>query len=91
MLESVTRDKEDCMERYEVMLHNERADAEERETNMRREFTEKLGELEEQYNELREHVNRESGGADELGPENEVLLEGRNMRELIDKFAEIMG
>jgi len=78
MLESVTRDKEDCAERYESILHKERAEADERESTLRREFSTKLGQLEEQYNGLREHVEQEGA---ELGPENEKLWEEIESRE----------
>lgn len=70
MLESVTREKEECAERCEETLQKERAEAEERESTLRGEFSTKLSELEEQYNGLREHVEREEDG--EFGPENEV-------------------
>uniref|UniRef100_A0A1I8B5B8 FAM184 domain-containing protein n=1 Tax=Meloidogyne hapla TaxID=6305 RepID=A0A1I8B5B8_MELHA len=72
MLESVTREKEECAERCEGTLQKERAEAEERESTLRGEFSTKLSELEEQYNGLREHVEREDG---EFGPENEKLWE----------------
>uniref|UniRef100_A0A915M2X9 Protein FAM184A/B N-terminal domain-containing protein n=1 Tax=Meloidogyne javanica TaxID=6303 RepID=A0A915M2X9_MELJA len=73
MLESVTREKEECAERCEETLQKERAEAEERESTLRGEFSTKLSELEEQYNGLREHVEREEDG--EFGPENEKLWE----------------
>ena len=69
MLESVTREKEECAEQYEETLQKERAEAEEREATLKGEFSTKLTELEEQYNGLKEHVERGDG---EFGPENEV-------------------
>lgn len=73
MLKSATEEKESCAERCKDLLERERAEAEERELNMRQEFSTKLNELEEQYNGLREHVERE--GIEHFGPEN-VVSEG---------------
>lgn len=79
MLNSVTEEKEGCAERCKQLLDRERAEAEERELALRREFTEKLGELEEQYNGLREHVEQGAMGSmgeeEQSGAENEKLWE----------------
>ena len=69
MLEAVTKEKEGAKEKLEEALGEEKGKAQEREMALRREFSAKLGELEEQYNGLRAHVEEESG---QLGPENEV-------------------
>uniref|UniRef100_A0A914HE56 Protein FAM184A/B N-terminal domain-containing protein n=1 Tax=Globodera rostochiensis TaxID=31243 RepID=A0A914HE56_GLORO len=73
MLKSVTSEKEGNEQRCQEMLDRERAEAEERELILRREFSAKLGELEEQYNGLRVHVERDN--IEPFGPENVKLWE----------------
>lgn len=68
MLESVTKEKESTKEHYEKLLERERERAEEREYSMKKEFSAKLNELEEQYNALREHLEQ----GDSFGPDNVV-------------------
>lgn len=76
MLESVTRDKDGCVQQYEEMLQNERLLSERRENELRREFSAKLGELEEQYNGLREHVEQHEREQLDTGAEEEDNSEG---------------
>ncbi|VDK17305.1 unnamed protein product [Anisakis simplex] len=56
VLESVTKEKESTKEHYEGLLDRERQQAEEREFAMKKEFSAKLNELEEQYNGLKEQL-----------------------------------
>lgn len=71
VLESVTREKEVAKEHYEKLLEREREQAEEREYSIKKEFSAKLNELEDQYNALREHIEQ----GDSFGPENVKLWE----------------
>ena len=57
MLESVTKEKETTKEHYENLLDQERAQAEEREYAMKKEFGKKLNEIEDQYNSLKDHFD----------------------------------
>lgn len=68
MLESVTKEKETSKEHYEKLLEQEREQAEEREYSIKKEFSTKLNELEDQYNALREHIEQ----SDSFRPENIV-------------------
>lgn len=54
VLETVTKEKESTKEHYEGLLEKERQQAQEREFAMKKEFTTKLNELEDQYNSLKE-------------------------------------
>uniref|UniRef100_F1KRI0 Tag-278 n=1 Tax=Ascaris suum TaxID=6253 RepID=F1KRI0_ASCSU len=58
VLESVTKEKESTKEHYEGLLDKERQQAEEREYAMKKEFSAKLNELEEQYNALKEQLEQ---------------------------------
>uniref|UniRef100_A0AC34Q5A6 Protein FAM184A/B N-terminal domain-containing protein n=1 Tax=Panagrolaimus sp. JU765 TaxID=591449 RepID=A0AC34Q5A6_9BILA len=71
VLESLTKEKESTKEHYEKMLEKEREQAEEREFSMKKEFSTKLNELEEQYGSLREHLET----SETFGPENVKLWE----------------
>lgn len=57
-MESVTKEKESTKQHYEGLLDKERQQAEEREFAMKKEFTSKLNELEDQYNSLRDHFEQ---------------------------------
>uniref|UniRef100_A0A914W0X8 Nuclear mitotic apparatus protein 1 n=1 Tax=Plectus sambesii TaxID=2011161 RepID=A0A914W0X8_9BILA len=57
VLESVTKEKETTKEHYEHLMEQERAQADERELAMKKEFGNKLNEIEEQYNGLRDHFD----------------------------------
>ncbi|KAL3112787.1 hypothetical protein niasHT_019761 [Heterodera trifolii] len=78
MLQSVTSEKDGCEQRCQELVDRERADAEERELTLRREFSAKLGELEEQYNGLRQHVEREN--TEHFVPENKLWEEIESLR-----------
>lgn len=54
VLETVTKEKESTKEHYEGLLDKERQQAQEREFAMKKEFTTKLNELEDQYNSLKD-------------------------------------
>ncbi|WKY15879.1 hypothetical protein Q1695_000955 [Nippostrongylus brasiliensis] len=56
VLESVTKEKESTTEQYEGLLLKERQQAEAREHAMKKEFSSKLNELEEQYTSLKEDL-----------------------------------
>ncbi|KAL6723085.1 hypothetical protein Aduo_018128 [Ancylostoma duodenale] len=56
VLESVTKEKEATKEHYEGLLVKERQQAEAREHAMKKEFSSKLNELEEQYTSLKEDL-----------------------------------
>jgi hypothetical protein len=56
-LESVTKEKESTKAHYEALLEQEHIQAEEREFAMKKEFGNKLNDIEEQYNGLREQFD----------------------------------
>ncbi|CAJ0933003.1 unnamed protein product, partial [Mesorhabditis belari] len=56
MLDTVTKEKESTKENYEKLLAKEKQQAEAREHAMKKEFSTKLNELEEQYNALKEDL-----------------------------------
>lgn len=66
VLETVTKEKESTKAHYEDILERERQQAEEREFAMKKEFSSKLNELEAQYNNLKDHIERDSHRNDEV-------------------------
>ncbi|KAF8354734.1 tag-278, partial [Pristionchus pacificus] len=76
VLESVKGERESTKEHYENLLTKEREQADARELSMKKEFTIKLNELEEQYNSLKEDLQHTARlDKDELRESTEQELE----------------
>lgn len=56
----MTKEKKSTKDHYEGLLERERQQAEEREYAMKKEFSSKLNELESQYNNLKDHLERDA-------------------------------
>lgn len=67
VLERVSQEKETAKEEYEKQMEQERKAAGEREFAMKKEYGNKLNELERQYTQLKEHFD------EKLDEENEAL------------------
>uniref|UniRef100_A0A183URU5 FAM184 domain-containing protein n=1 Tax=Toxocara canis TaxID=6265 RepID=A0A183URU5_TOXCA len=93
VLESVTKEKESTKEHYEGLLDRERQQAEEREYAMKKEFSAKLNELEEQYNNLKEQLEQ-NAKRDKEELQDVSQISGANaadddLSKLIDKTDEL--
>uniref|UniRef100_A0A7E4VW30 FAM184 domain-containing protein n=1 Tax=Panagrellus redivivus TaxID=6233 RepID=A0A7E4VW30_PANRE len=71
VLQTLTEEKNSAREYYENLLAMERGQAESREFSMKKEYSQRLNEIEEQYNCLREHLE----GNDAFGPDSMKLWE----------------
>ncbi|KAK0397496.1 hypothetical protein QR680_002147 [Steinernema hermaphroditum] len=88
VLESVTKEKETAKENYEKLLEQEREQAEGREYAMKKEFTSKLNELEEQYTNLKEQLEQ-SAKDDTQEMKHELSALKNENANLIDEVAEL--
>uniref|UniRef100_A0A1I7ZUV7 FAM184 domain-containing protein n=1 Tax=Steinernema glaseri TaxID=37863 RepID=A0A1I7ZUV7_9BILA len=89
VLESVTKEKETEKENYEKLLEQEREQAEGREYAMKKEFTSKLNELEEQYTSLKEQLEQSAKEDTNHELKHELDSLRSDNANLIDEVAEM--
>uniref|UniRef100_A0A0N4ZCD8 FAM184 domain-containing protein n=1 Tax=Parastrongyloides trichosuri TaxID=131310 RepID=A0A0N4ZCD8_PARTI len=95
VLESVTKEKELCKENYERELLKEKEASQDREFQMKKEFSAKLNKLEDQYSSLRDKMD----GCDDESLEKEqkmvaeldaMMIENRKLREKIMNLEDLI-